>query len=424
MKKRTVIIALLLAIIMIASVVLVACNDAPTNDGNKPGNGGNGGNNTDEGQHYDLTVWCAEADKAMIESMLVDYELENDHNTYNFTIETVGEDTSGSRVLEDPDVAADVFSFASDQLGNLVKYNAIMAVPDAYKPQVQAQINEAQFAATYNGTLYAFPYTYENCFLYYNKSLLTASQVTSMENLLKATTSAETNIAMDMGDSYYTSIFLFTAGTRIFGENGNDVNDVDFDNPGSLLACKYIESLGSQAKFKSVSEQDQAAALKNGTVASIISGPHMISTFQTALGSNFAVAKLPTIELQKGKPEQMICFSGVKLYGVNRVTSHPEEAAKVAAYLSNTDNQAIRLDERAFCPTDDELFADPSIASIDEVNVVIEQSEYSILKPALPELKPYWDAMAAFLNGVFTKNKKESGWSSELQAIETKVKNG
>ena len=101
-----------------------------------------------------------------------------------------------------------------------------------------------------------------------------------------------------------------------------------------------------------------------------------------------------------------------------------EEAAKVAAYLSNTDNQAIRLDERAFCPTDDELFADPSIASIDEVNVVIEQSEYSILKPALPELKPYWDAMAAFLNGVFTKNKKESGWSSELQAIETKVKNG
>ena len=97
MKKRTVIIALLLAIIMIASVVLVACNDAPTNDGNKPGNGGN---NTDEGQHYDLTVWCAEADKAMIESMLVDYELENDHNTYNFTIETVGEDTSGSRVLD------------------------------------------------------------------------------------------------------------------------------------------------------------------------------------------------------------------------------------------------------------------------------------------------------------------------------------
>ena len=418
MKKRTVIISLLLAIIMIASVVLVACNDAPTNPGNP------GGDNTGGGKHYELTVWCADADKEMIESMLVDYELENDQNTYEFTVETVGEDVAGSRVIEDPDVAADVFSFASDHLGNLVKYNAIMAVPDAYKSQVQSQINEAQFAATYNGTLYGFPYTYENCFLYYNKSLLSANQVKSMENLLSATTSAETNIAMDMGDSYYTSIFLFTAGTRIFGENGNDVNDVNFNNANSLLACNYIASLGDQAKFKSVSELDQAAALKNGTVASIISGPHMISTFQTALGSNFAVAKLPTVKLDGTNSKQMVCFSGVKLYGVNRVSKYPEEAAKVAAYLSNADNQAIRLDERAFCPTDDELFADPSISAIDEVAVVIEQSEYSLLKPALPELKPYWDAMAAFLNGVYTKNKKESGWAGELTAIEDKVKNG
>ena len=389
---------------------------------------------TGDGSTYDLRVWCAEEDVDMIWEMLCAYADKYKDNTYNWTVERQAEDLVASSVLRDVEAAADVFSFANDQLGNLLNQNALIEIPTACTPQIDNQIDMARVAAQYNGSYYAIPYSYENCFLYYNKSLVSAEQVASMDSLLNASIAGVTfNLGIDMADSYYTTMFLYTAGVEIFGAQGNDPSSVDLANDYAVKACDYIASLNGKNKLGSIAKADQYAALKNSKVAAMISGPHMISQFKDALGANFGVAMLPTIRFAGDtKDSQLVSFSGVKMYGVSRKSTDvrsqktTNEALKLAAYLANSDNQQKRLDEREFCPTDEELFETAVESGIDTVEVVVAQSEYSKLKPGLIEMSNYWENMATFLLGVYKLSYKKGNngddWKAELRKIEDKLK--
>ena len=413
------------------------------NAGGEQGGSNNAGGNTTpaviedttgDGTTYDLRVWCAEEDVDMIWEMLYAYADKYKDNTYKWTVEKQGEDIVSASVLRDPDAAADVFSFANDQLGNLLNQNALTEIPTAYTEQIDSQIEVARTACMSNSKYYAIPYNYENVFLYYNKSLVTPEQVRSLETLLDASIAGvKFNLGIDMADSYYTTAFLYTAGVEIFGAQGNDPNSIDFTSdtayPAAKKACEYIASLNKKTKLGSVAKADQYAALKNKNVAAMVSGPHMISQFKDALGDNFGVAMLPTIRFAgESTDSQLISFSGVKMYGVTRKSTDvrsqkaTNEAIKLAAYLANADNQQVRLDEREFCPTDEDLFETAIESGIDTVEVVVNQSEYCKLKPGLIEMSNYWENMAAFLLGVYKLSYKESEWKGELQKIEAKLK--
>ena len=382
----------------------------------------------DDGGTYNLKVWCAQEDYEMIGSMLASYEELHPKNNYNFKIEKVGEDVAASRLSQDVSAAADVFSFANDQLCSLINIDAISQLPSSYSSQIDDQIDVAQTAAKHNGANYAFPYSYENCFLYYNKSLI--SDVSSIEGILSASTSATYNLGIDMGDSYYTTMFLYTAGVQIFGPQGIDASNVDLANANAYKACRYIaNTLGTNTKLGSVTKGDQYSSLSTGNVAAMISGPHNISLFKAALGSNFGVATLPTIKFQgESNATPLESFSGVKMYGVSkkadkdRSQRETTEAFRVAAFLSNADNQMIRLEEREFCPTNSDLFEEAVESGIDTVKVVVEQSEHAKLKPGLIEMTNYWEPMSSFLLGVYNLNIAEGAWENQLKSIEAKLK--
>ena len=385
---------------------------------------------TGDGSTYALRVWCAEEDYDMIYEMLNAYANKYSANTYKWTVEKQGEDTVSAAVIRDVSAAADVFSFANDQIGTLNNNQALTKIPSKYHAQIESQIDVAITAATDKGDYYAIPYSYENCFLYYNKQLIT--NVSSLEGILSASiTGVDYNLGIDMSDSYYTTMFLYTAGVEIFGKNGNDPESIDLDNAKAYKACEYIYGLGSQDKLGSIAKADQYASLKNGKVAAMISGPHMISQFKDALGDNFGVAMLPTIKFKgESTATQMVSFSGVKLYGVSRKSTDVRdekttaEALKLAAYLANAENQQIRLEDREFCPTDADLFEEVSAnGAVATVDVVVQQSEYSKLKPGIIEMSNYWDNMKNFLLGVYKLTYgTQADWSTELKKVEAKLK--
>ena len=378
-----------------------------------------------DGTKYNIRVWCAKEDHDMIQEMLTEYAKKYSDNDYNFTIQDQGENKVATTVLTDVNSAADVFSFASDQLGKLFNGSALMQIPETYRSQIEEQIQVAVTAATYGGEYYAIPYSYENTFLYYNKDLIT--DVSSLEGILsKNIDGVQYNIGISMGDSYYTTAFLYTAGMEIFGPQGLDATSVDFDNDAAKKACKYIEWLGGQDKLGVIEETAQYAALATGKVAAMISGPHMIRDFKDALGDSFAVATLPTIKLD-GVNKELISFSGVKMYGVSRKTTGrdqktTEECFKVAAYLANKENQKVRLQERDFCPTDSDLYDEAVDSGKDTVITVVNQAEFAKLKPSLIQMGNYWEPMATFLLSVYNLASPDSEWSAELQNVEKKVK--
>lgn len=441
MKKLLII--LLILVMSLSMVLMVACEKEVVyvyqqiggsgvvggGDDNPGGNqGGNQDNtNLDDGSTYDLKIWCAEEDEKMIWDMLDIYKSLHSKNTYNFKVETAGEDVVSSKVTTDVNAAGDIFSFANDQLGILLNQRALYQIPNLYKDQIESQLDVAITACSDKGNYYAIPYSYENCFLYYNKSLVSEDDVRSMEKLLqKSIPGVEGNLGIDMQDSYYTTMFLYTAGMNIFGTTGTDESDIDFANENTIKGCKYIAWL-NQDKLKDIQKDSQFNALKNKNVAAMISGPHMISQFKDALGDNFGVAMLPTIKLD-GKDTQLISFSGVKMYGISnkpvnvRNAKTTQEACRLAAFLANSDNQQTRLSEREFCPTDFDLFQEANKSGIPTVEVVVNQSQYSKLKPGLSRMSAYWTPMKNFLTGVYKLTKPESGWLTELKAIEDKVK--
>ena len=115
-------IALLLAVLMMASL-LAACGGGNSNSGNSgSGESGNSGQASDPfaGQtDIQLKVWADTKVTALTEELCNKFK--EQYPDKNITIEVVaqGENDVTSQLLNDPETAADVFSFPSDQLTNL-----------------------------------------------------------------------------------------------------------------------------------------------------------------------------------------------------------------------------------------------------------------------------------------------------------------
>jgi len=389
----------------------------------------------------DLTVWAAEGDVFMIEYMLDRFNEENG-SSYNFVVDPVGEDIAATELMRDPGAAADVFSFASDQLGTLVDQGVIL--PITYAPAlrlIENSIQQAQFSSRRYGTgvPQAIPYTYENTFLFYNSSLLNENDVVSMAGLIAAGSrlpgTVDHVLALNMEDAYYSSMFYFTFGIQLFGPEGIDANDINFANERGLAASRYISYLGGRRiggrqAVGNIGEEMQAALLAEGRVAAVISGPHNIEAFRLALGPNYAVAMLPTINTGQFLPalageNRLISFAGTKLYGVNAETAsrgNTQLAMRVAYFLSSPQNQIIRMQEREFLPTYRSLFDEARLSGRPGITVVYEQSYYAVLKPAIPRMSNYWINMGGFTRDFFNNAVAEAQFMQRLQLLESQIR--
>ena len=123
-------VALVLAVLMIASV-LVACGG-----GNNGGNAGNTdtpkGDTPAESLEIEngakLLVWSADKAVDLTKKLREDFKAANADKNIEIEVQVQGEDAAATQLLKDPDAAADVFSFASDQLSRLLKADSLAPV--------------------------------------------------------------------------------------------------------------------------------------------------------------------------------------------------------------------------------------------------------------------------------------------------------
>jgi len=136
----------------------------------------------------DLTVWAAEEDQQMIKDMCEAFAAQYPEITYNFSVGVESESTAKDTVLTDPVAAADIFSFAGDQIGELLNASALQEVilnKDKVVEALGGEDTGAVVAAMSNGKLYAYPATADNgYFMFYNKSYFTEDDVKSLDAML------------------------------------------------------------------------------------------------------------------------------------------------------------------------------------------------------------------------------------------------
>ncbi len=323
-----------------------------------------------------LTVWVSEADRAFATQVANDFKAANPDKKYNIAIDIQGDNEMATRVLNDVENAADIYSYPNDQLSKLLNGDALAQIAGERLERVKAVNSEESIASatiTRDGKagVYGMPYTDNTFFLYYNKSVLTETDVQSIDGILSKC-EGNKKFAFPMTDGWYTSSFYFGKGLGYevsYNESLAETNIVcEFDNPTGEKVTQAMWELVKDSRLKADADDSKiTAGFHDGSIVAAVSGIWNRTTIESYLGENFAAAKLPTYTYGKGTAEaaqvQLVPFAGYKLVGVNNYSKHKTDAMDFAEFYTNKENQIKRFKTRGFVPTNEEARADEEIKS-------------------------------------------------------------
>ncbi|MBE6753110.1 MAG: extracellular solute-binding protein [Ruminococcaceae bacterium] len=414
MYKRSII--MLLAVALLITGVMVGCRGTGGESGSSAGNSGQSNTGNQTAEEVKLVLWGAADDQKMLREMAEAFKAEHSDRRISIDIRVCGEDVARDEALKDIDAAADVFAITNDQLGALVNAGAVYE-NTKYADEVRETRTESAVAAAMVGDkMYGYPSSSETYFLFYDKSKLSEEDVESMEGILAVKQDeGVTKMGFDFGDAYFSSAFFLTAGSKIYGENGQDPSSVTFNTENGIQAAKYIASL--KAKGVEDMEGDVAGSrFAADKLAAFVSGNWKTEAYSEALGDNLGMAKLPTINIG-GDDRDMVSFSGGKMYVVKSTTKHPLEAMALAAFLTNEENQLKRFRERNLLPNNQLLARNEEILEDDATEAQVEQFAHSIPTPSITQMSKYWEPVGAFTKDCFDGKIAEKDMKSRLDTL-------
>ncbi len=366
-----------------------------------------------------LKVWGAQDDQTMLREMCEAFAAAHTEKNYTFSYGVVGEGDAKRMLLDDPEAAADVFHFANDQLADLVNAGVLSQIGGSYKDRVIEENGEGSVeAATVDGKLYAFPATADNgYFLYYNKAYFETAPDT-LDEILAACTDGR-RFAMKLSDSWYMASFFLTAGCSFSPEK-----KIDFDSEAGLAAAKAMNTLAKDNRFVNFGTDFDSAvvtAFGEGTVIAAVSGTWLADKIANEIGvENLGATKLPKIRI--GEEElQMRGFAGYKMVGVNAGSKSQEDAVKLAAFLTNEENQTKRFTDRGMGPSNKKVAESEAVRANVTLAALAMQLQYSVSQNHVPG--SYWPAADGFGTDIVSGNISDSALSDMLKTLTDTVNN-
>lgn len=371
-----------------------------------------------------IKVWGSQEDQEMLKSGIEDFK-KDFPEAADWTIETavVSAADAKTEVLKDPAVAADVFEYASDQIAELQAAGALYRVTKNKEEIIKNNVPNSIDAATVGEDMYGYPNTSNSFFMYYDKSKYTEEEVKNLDTMLaKELDNGVTNFSMDLDNGWYTSSFFFGAGCTLFGEDGYDATQCDFNNEKGLLVGDYLLDLASNPKVKNQDDALLLSAFQDGTLAATLTGTWNASAIQEALGDNFGVTTVPTITLEDGTEVSPSTIVNFNLYGVNAQTKYPVESMLFAEYLSGEKYQKIRFEKRNASPTNVNLVEDTELLNSNPtVAVLSRQVETSTVQPSIPQIANFWAPMEAFGQDCIAKEITKDNMQEALDTMVTGI---
>lgn len=321
-----------------------------------------------------LTVWVSEADRAFATQVANDFKAKNPEKNYNIVIDIQGENDVATRVLNDVENAADVYSCLNDQLSKLLNGDALAQIAGERLERIKKGNSESavdSVTVSLGGKtgVYGMPYTDNTFFLYYNKSVLSETDVQSIDGILSKC-AGNKKFAFPMTDGWYTSSFYFgkNLGYQVaYNDNLAETNIVcDFDNATGEQVTQAMWELVKDNRMKADADDSKiTAGFNDGSIVAAVSGIWNRTTIENYLGDNFAATKLPTYTFAKGTANeaqvQLVPFAGYKLMGVNNYSKHKTDAMDFAEFYTNKENQIKHFEMRGFVPTNEEARSDERV---------------------------------------------------------------
>lgn len=358
-----------------------------------------------EGETIELTVWGAEEDQALLQELVSKFEETYPDQKFDIQIGVESESTAKDTILTDVEAAADIYSFASDQLNDLVNGGALAnleevgaalqvagrSLDDVKSENVEASIE----AASVDGSLYAFPRAGDNgYFLYYDSSILSEEDVASWDSLLAAAEANGKKVGMTFASGWYNASFFYGAGFSTgLNEDGTTAIDWNGTSPDGYTGVQVVQAMlniAGNASFMAVADGDMSNQLATGELCACVSGTWDAITAQKVYGDGYAATKLPTYTIGDTQVQQG-SVAGFKFVGVNGYSENAGWAVVLADYLTNEAAQQEYFNQRESGPTNNNIINSDEVSANIAIAALAEQSAYS--KTQLVGGK-YWDPTA------------------------------
>ena len=366
-----------------------------------------------------FTIWVSEGDKPFANEVIKDFKAKNPDKKYQITVDIQGINDVATRVLNDVEHAADVYAYSNDQLGKLIAGDALAQIAGERLERVKAANSEDSIASatvTVNGKegVYGMPYTDNTFFLYYDKSVLTETDVQTLDGILAKCT-GDKKFAFPMQDGWYTTSFYFgkNLGYEVQYDAGLAETSItcDFDSPTGEKVTQAIWELVKDNRVKADADDSKiTAGFYDKSIIAAVSGIWNKTTIQSYLGDNFAAAKLPSYTYAKGTEEeeqvQLVAFAGYKLLGVNNYSKNKTAAMDFAEFYTSRENQVKFFEKNGYLPTDETARQAEKVKSDICAQAITAQLSHSKTQKNVPTTM--WNAMkglgTAMITGAASNN--------------------
>lgn len=408
MKKRMIALALSATMALSAGVMLAGCSGDP--DPNPDPN---------EKENVSLVLWGPSQQQTMAEEMIEAFKAKYTDKNYSITYNVVSEADAAGTITTDVSAGADVYAFANDQLLVLQRAGALAQVGGSYLEDIRANNSASSVeAATFDGKVYAYPYSDDNgYFLYYDKSKVDSPE--TLAGILEDCAASGSKFIFDLDNSWYDAAFFFGAGAsyEVTYNSDGSVNTVacDFDDATKgTVAGKAMIELANSSAFLNGDDNSITAELTGGTFGAAVSGTWNAKVISETLGENYAACKLPTFEVD-GQTYQMGSFAGCKLYGVNPTSDHLADAHRLAAFLSGEEMQQKRYDDMQIGPSNTKVAASDAVKANIALAALADQAQYATAQIAVPG--GFWTAVEAFGQEVVAKTVTTENLAEKLKTM-------
>ena len=149
-----------------------------------------------------LSVWGAVEHHETLKKMINSFKKEYETNEIKFeiSIEAVSEADAFQQLQKDVTNGADVYSFAHDQLANLVRIGGLAAIGGDNLTKIKNENSEQSLSAAKAGEYYyGYPLSADNgYFLYYDKSKISSEEAKSLELILEACSRSNSKFLYDI----------------------------------------------------------------------------------------------------------------------------------------------------------------------------------------------------------------------------------
>ena len=355
-----------------------------------------------------LTLWGAEGDQDYLKGIVEKFKAKYSNQQFDIQIGVESESDAKDDVLKDIEAAADVYSFASDQLNDLVKAGALAdltKVGDALSSQAGKSIDDVKNehiegainAASVAGKLYAFPTSAGNSyFLYYDSSVISEEDAKSWDTLLAAADKAGKKVGMTLNSGWYNASFFygagFTTGLNSDGTTTIDWNGTSSDGVEGVDVVKSMLNIASNSAFKAMPDGKGSDILASGDLCASISGLWDAKTASKVFGKNYAATKLPTFKVGD-KDIQMAPAYGYKFEAVNAYSKNVGWATVLAEFISNEESQTAHFEQAEVVPTNKKSLENEEISKNIAITAVNSEADIGVTQLVGGK---FWDPTATF----------------------------